>query len=309
MNWKNLLESVSESVNDHLQLRHDYLIAENRILRNQIDGRVQLTESERQELAEIGQQLGRKALEEIATVAKPDTILAWHRKFADQQVNTSEPHKPVGRPRVDRDIEDMVIRMARENRTWGYDRIQGALKHLGDTLSDQTVGNILKRHSIPPAPERKKTVTWGEFVRPHLAVLLATDFFHSRVWSWFGLLLSSLLWLLHFCGRHVRFVATVLQHPMPGIRSFGLRCRDGRPHVHHGIPRGKQRCPARSYADAVLRIPAADLASSDKGRIPSQDRGKVLWLLAAHPRPIRDGPMPRGQPLNELLPADDRAAA
>jgi hypothetical protein len=309
MNWKKLLESVSESLNDHFRRRNDYLMAENRILRNQIDGRVQHTDSERQELVEMGQQLGRKALKEIATVAKPDTILAWHCKFADQQMNTSEPHKPVGRPRVDRDIADVVIRMARENRTWGYDRIQGALKHPGYTISDQTVGNILKRHRIPPAPERKKTVTWGAFVRPHLAVLLATDFFNSRVWSWCGLRISSLLWLLHCCGRHVRFVATVLQQPIPGLRSFGQRCRDLRPHVHHGIHRGKQRFPAMASDDAVRRIPASDLASSDTGRIQAQDRGKVLCLLATHPRPIRDGPLHRGQPLNALVPADDREAA
>src|SRR5215510_9223290 len=127
MSWKEILESVSESLNDHLRLRNDYLMAENRILRNQINGRVQLTDNERQELAEIGAKLGKQALREIATIAKPDTILAWNRKFAAQQADTSKPPKSVGRPRVDEEIEAVVIRMARENRSWGYDRIQGAL--------------------------------------------------------------------------------------------------------------------------------------------------------------------------------------
>ena len=86
MDWKKLLGSITESVNEDLRLRNAYLVAENRILRQQIDGRVQLTDSERKALAEIGAKLGKKALEEIATVAKPDTILAWHRTFADQQV-------------------------------------------------------------------------------------------------------------------------------------------------------------------------------------------------------------------------------
>jgi hypothetical protein len=126
MSWIKLLESAKESLNDHLRLRNDYLMAENRILRNQIDGRVQLTDSERKELAEIGAKLGKKALAEIATVAQPDTILAWNRKFANQNVNTFATHKPVGRPRVDQEIEDWVLRMARENRSWGYDRIQGS---------------------------------------------------------------------------------------------------------------------------------------------------------------------------------------
>ena len=82
MSWKKLLESVSESLNDHVRLRNEYLMTENRILRSQIDGRVQLTDSERKELAELGAKPGKKVLEEIATVATPDTILGWHRKFA-----------------------------------------------------------------------------------------------------------------------------------------------------------------------------------------------------------------------------------
>ena len=67
--------------------------------------------------------------------------------------------------------------MAKENRSWGYDCIAGALAHLGYTISDQTVGNILKRHGILPAPERGKTTTWKEFIRTHMTVLVATDFF------------------------------------------------------------------------------------------------------------------------------------
>lgn len=293
MNWKKLLESVSESVNDQLRLRHNYLVAENRILRNQIDGRVRLTDSERKELAEIGAKLGQHALAEIATIAQADTILAWHRKFANPTVTSSASPQSVGRPRVDHEIEDLVIRMARENRSWGYDRIQGSLKHLGYTISDQTVGNILKRHGIPSGPERKKTVTWGEFVRPHVAVLLATDFFNSNVWSWFRLMISCLLGLLHFCGHPVRFVETVLHHLIQRIRSFGMRCRDVRPPVQQGIYKGKPRFPAMLNGDAVRRIPASDLASCDEGSMQSQDQGKVLWLSAIHPHPIRDDPLRR----------------
>src|SRR5262249_7681525 len=85
MNWKKLLGSITASVDEELRLRNAYLVAENRILRQQITGRVQLTDSDRKALAEIGQQLGKKALAEIATVAKPDTILAWHRTCAGRQ--------------------------------------------------------------------------------------------------------------------------------------------------------------------------------------------------------------------------------
>jgi putative transposase len=217
MNWKKLLESASKSVNDQLRLRHDYLVAENRVLRNQIDGRVQLTDSERKELAEIGVKLGKAALAEIMTVAQADTILAWHRKFANQTVDTSAPPKSVGRPRVDLEIEEWVIRMARENCFWGYDRIQGSLKHLGYTISDQTVGNILKRHGIPPASERKKTITWGEFVRSHWEVLVATGFFNSEVWSGLGQMISFLLSVIYFGCHQVR---SVIQQTIQEMRSL-----------------------------------------------------------------------------------------
>jgi hypothetical protein len=148
MNWKKLLESISESVNDHLRIRNDYLVAENRLLRNQIDGRVRLTDNERQELAEIGVKLGKQALAEIATVATPDAILAWHRTFVDQKVDPSEPRQSVGRPRVDKEIEDLVVRMVRENRTWGYDRIQTI--RCGKTLLGSPVAAGAPADARPP---------------------------------------------------------------------------------------------------------------------------------------------------------------
>ena len=70
--------------------------------------------------------------------------------------------------------------MAKENRSWGYDRIVGALANLGYRVSDQTVGNVLRRHGTAPAPERKRTTTWAEFIRTHLALLAGTDFFTVR---------------------------------------------------------------------------------------------------------------------------------
>jgi len=155
MEWKQLLASITGSVDEELRLRNAYLVAENRILRNQITGRVQLTDAERKTLAEIGQKLGRQALEEVATIAQPDTILAWHRKFAPHPSDSCQPHQSVGRPRLAKELEDLVVRMARENRSWGYDRMVGALTNLGYRLSDQTVGNILKRHGVPPAPSAR----------------------------------------------------------------------------------------------------------------------------------------------------------
>ena len=158
MDWKTLLAYITGSVDQHLLLRNEYLVTENRMLRHQITGRVRLTDGERRTLAEIGQKLGKQALEEVAKIVKPDTILAWHRKLIAQKFDGSKQRKAPGRPAIDEEIEALVVRMAQENRSWGYDRLVGALANLGHTVSDQTVGNILKRHGIPPAPERKTTV-------------------------------------------------------------------------------------------------------------------------------------------------------
>lgn len=89
----------------------------------------------------------------------------------------------MGRPRVDKELEDLVVQMAKENRGWGYDRIAGALAELGYDISDQSVGNILKRRGLPSAPDRQKTTTWKEFIRTHMEVLWATDFFSTEVWT------------------------------------------------------------------------------------------------------------------------------
>jgi putative transposase len=108
-------------------------------------------------LGKIGHRLGRQALAEVATVARPDTVLAWYRKLVAGKFDGSKARRGRGRPRVTREVEQLIVRMASENRDWGYDRIVGALANLGYVISDQTVGNILHRHALPPAPERKRT--------------------------------------------------------------------------------------------------------------------------------------------------------
>ena len=212
MDWKHLLASISGTVDQELLLRHEYLVTENRMLRNQIKGRVHLSDGERTTLAKIGKKLGKQALEDVAHIVKPDTILAWHRKLVAQKCDGSTQRKAPGRPTIDQKLEALVVRMARENRSWGYDRIVGALANLGHTVSDQTVGNILKRHGIPPAPERKTTTTWKEFIRTHMDVLVATDFFTAEVWTLGGLVTYYVLFFIHLGSRKIH-VAGVTPHP------------------------------------------------------------------------------------------------
>jgi putative transposase len=212
MDWKQLLAYITGSVDQQLLLRNEYLVTENRILRQQITGRLQLTDGERKTLAELGKQLGRQALAEVATIVKPETILAWHRTLVAQKFDGSQHRKTPGRPRIDQKLEALVVRMAQENRSWGYDRIVGALANLGYTVSDQTVGNILKRHGIPPAPERQTTTSWKEFIRTHMDVLVATDFFTTEVWTWGGLVTYYVLFFIRLNTREV-YLAGLTPHP------------------------------------------------------------------------------------------------
>ena len=110
------------------------------------------------------------------------------------------------------DIEELVVRLAKENKSWGYDRIAGALANLGHEVADQTIGNILKRHGIPLAPERRKTTTWREFIRSHMDVLAATDFFTTEVWTQGGLVTYYVLFFIHLATRRVH-VAGITPHP------------------------------------------------------------------------------------------------
>jgi len=113
--------------------------------------------------------------------------------------------KSPGRPRVDQEVVDLVLRFARENPTWGYDRIQGALANLGHEISDQTVGNILKGQGIEPAPDRKRQTTWKTFIKAHWDVLAAIDFTSIEVWTKGGLVTYHLLLVMELATRRVHF--------------------------------------------------------------------------------------------------------
>jgi putative transposase len=131
MNWARVLAYVTGTVDQKLLARVEYLAAENRILKAQVNGRLKLSDVERVTLAEIGHRLGRSVLAEVATVARPDTILAWYRKLVARKFDGSKARRSPGRPRIRRELEQLIVRMAKENHHWGYDRIVGALANLG----------------------------------------------------------------------------------------------------------------------------------------------------------------------------------
>jgi putative transposase len=210
--WVRLLTYVTGSVNQELQLRNKYLVAENRILRSKLPKRVGLSNPERITLAEIGKRLGRKALREVACVARPDTILGWYRRLVAQKFDGSKHRQYPGRPPVTSEVEALVVRMARENSGWGYDRIVGALANLGHQCSDQTVKNILRRQGIPPAPKRSQITSWKDFLAVHMNVLAGCDFFTVEVLSWRGLVTYYVLFFIHLESRRMR-IAGITRHP------------------------------------------------------------------------------------------------
>src|SRR5262245_51046562 len=133
--WARLLAYVTGLVNQRLLLQCEYLAAENRILRSHLPPRLRLSDRQRSTLAEIGKQLGRIHLAEVACVAKPDTILAWYRRLIARKFDGPKRRSYPGRPRIDAKIETLIVRMARENSGWGYDRSVGALANLGYQVS------------------------------------------------------------------------------------------------------------------------------------------------------------------------------
>ena len=117
----------------------------------------------------------------------------------------SDRRRSVGRPRVKPEIVELVLRIARENQSWGYDRIQGALANLGHKISDTTVGSILREHGIEPVAGRKRQSPWKDFLEAHWDVLGAIDLTTIEVWTKSGLVTFYLLFVMEVATRRVHF--------------------------------------------------------------------------------------------------------
>ena len=178
-----LLVALAGGINQQQRDVIDHLREENRVLRQQLGHRrVQFTDDQRVRLAAKAKKIGRRVLTEIGTLVTPDTLLAWHRQLIARKYD-SHPRRGPGRPGVMAEIQHLVVRMASENGTSGYTRIQGALANLHHQVARGTIAHILKQHGIAPSPERQKRTTWQEFLRAHWELLAAADFFTVDVWT------------------------------------------------------------------------------------------------------------------------------
>jgi len=190
-------------MNQHQGYVIEYLIEENRVLREQIgDRRLRFSNDQRRRLASKAKKIGRKMLAQVATIVTPETLLAWHRKLIAQKYDGSS-FRTSGRHRTREEVAALVVRMAEENRLWGYRRIQGALCNLGHMLAHNTIANILKRNGIEPVPERRRKTTWKEFLNRHWEQVVASDFFTIEVWTPLGLKRFVILFFIDLSTRYV----------------------------------------------------------------------------------------------------------
>jgi hypothetical protein len=196
-----LIAKVQRLFSRDLALENDYLRQENRILRSKLGTRVSLTEADRRVLVKYGLRI-KARLAEVISIAQPETLLAWNRRQKQKKWAFKNTSAKVGRPRKAGDTEALIVRLAEENNGWGYKRIFGELKKLGHRACPSYVRDVLRRHGLPSAPDRKG-LSWKQFIQAHLEVTWATDFLTEEVWTRGGLVTIYVLFILHLGTRRV----------------------------------------------------------------------------------------------------------
>ncbi|MFI9588593.1 integrase core domain-containing protein [Streptomyces sp. NPDC052236] len=157
-----------------LALRHQLMVLERQLIQD----KVRFAPSDRMFLAALLHRFPRDVLRRVRLLVRPDTVLRWHRDlFARRHAVDSRAKRP-GRPRTVRSVRVLVLRLARENPSWGYRRLHGELLVLGVKVAASTVWEILKEAGIGPAPERSSS-TWANFLRSQADALLACDFLET----------------------------------------------------------------------------------------------------------------------------------
>ena len=182
--WQLLLVVLAGWINRQQQEVIEYLRTENQVLKEAYGKkRIRLNDDQRRRLAVKGQDPRPQGArgDRDDRHAGHDLALAPPARRAEMGLQPS-PQEGRAASRV-AEIVALILRMARENPAWGYDRIEGALANLGHKISDTTVGNILREHGIEPAPERRRQTTWKAFLKAHWDVLGATDFTTIEVWT------------------------------------------------------------------------------------------------------------------------------
>ncbi len=204
----------------------DYLLAENRVLREQLGGRrLRLTDEQRRRLAVKGKVLGRKLLTQVAGIVTPDTILRWYRQLVATKYDGSK-ERGRGRPSTKEELVELVVTMANANPSWGYTRIRGALAHVGHELGRNTIKRILQDHGIEPAPERRKRTPWKTFLQAHWEAIAAADFFTVEVLTLHGMVRYFVFFVIELRTRRVEIAGITSDAEGQWMQQIGRNLTD-----------------------------------------------------------------------------------
>jgi putative transposase len=210
---KTILEFIAkDQIEPALLAQIDYLKAENRILSAEVQTK-NLNDSQRKILAELAikiRTISKAVFEDSVNIVKPETILKWHRKLVAQKFDGTKNRKSL--KRITKEIELQIVEMAQNNLTAGYGKIQGYLDDLGISYSKTTIKNILIKHGLQPAPQRKYDLTWKQFIKTHVDIMWGCDFFTHEVWSRQGLITYYILVFIHLGTRRLEIV-NLTQNP------------------------------------------------------------------------------------------------
>jgi putative transposase len=205
----------------------EYLLEENRILREHHgQKRLRFTDAQRRRLARKAKKLRRRVLLSLETVVTPDTLLRWYRNLIARKYDGSKV-RGVGRPRTPVDIEQLIVRMARDNLRWGYTRIRGALRNLGHEIGRNTIKRILAENGIQPAPIRRNGMSWETFLKSHWGAIAAADFFSIEVLSHFDLIRYFVLFVIDLKTRRVNIVGISNQPDGRWMKQIARNLSDG----------------------------------------------------------------------------------
>jgi putative transposase len=267
----------------HQQQVIAYLVEENRVLREQLgDRRLKFNDDQRRRLAAKAKRIGRKTLGQVATIAAPETLLTWYRNLIGGNYAGTACRTPGRRP-TPHAIAALAVRMAEENRSWGYRRIQGALANLGHDLAHNTIRNILKAHGIEPAPQRARKTTWREFLQRHWEQIVGSDFFGMKPSKASGLASLVIFCFMKLSACRAEIGRSASETDGPPTIQFG---RNGKRDHIQGLGHGIRNCiaevcsrthyrkePPRQKVENRLLLPFASSSHIGKGH---QRRDRLL---------------------------------
>ena len=261
------------------------------MLREQIGARrLRFTDDESRRLAAKAKAMCRENLKEIADLVTPDTLLRWYRELIAAKYDGTKRRRP-GRPRVMETIGELVLTMAKENSSWGYTRICGALANMGHEVGRNTVKRILVEHGIEPAPARDKRTPWSTFLKAHWGAIAATDFFTVEVLTARGLIRYFVLFVIDLETRRVEIAGIVHQPYEDWMKQIARNLTDAidgflrttRFLIHDRDPlfSASFRATLSPAGVETVKLPARSpnlkrsrgaICSFDKARVSQQDR-------------------------------------